>query len=167
MRLPVRRALSIGALAVALGGIGATTANAAPAAASVTACHTNAYQVKDSSGNYVQAIDSLFDLKGNFAGYIAVELWYCPDYQSNFARAEFVPAEGNLQPVGVDLVVRGQSGNGASAFHYLYPGVNSQDGSQDSPAYYAPVEPAQACVYLAGLNPYTDEDGGSVCTEFV
>jgi hypothetical protein len=174
---PIRRALSIGAIVVALGGLTATTATVAHAAtatpSAVTGCHTdpNAYEVKDQSGNYVQAIDSMY-AGSDFVGYLVVELWYCPSYQSNFARGEFVGYGADPQlSEPVVLTVRGQSGNSKSSpVVGLYPNVYSGTGSQDSPAYYAPVERAQACVYPLGPPYFTSptssaEDG--VCTGFV
>jgi hypothetical protein len=176
MRQPTRRAVSIGAIVVALGGLTATTAAAAhaetAAPSTVTGCHTdpNAYEVKDQSGNYVQAIDSMY-AGDDFVGYLVAELWYCPSYQSNFARGEFVGNGADPQlSEPVVLTVRGQSGNSKSTQVGLYPNVYSGSGSQDSPAYYAPVEPAQACIYPLGPPYFTSptssaEDG--VCTEFV
>ena len=165
MRLPVRRALSIGAIAVALGGLTTTGANAAPdAATSVADCHSNAYEVQDSNGNLVTAITYAYDYSGAYAGFVWVELWYCPDYQSNFARAYWFPSSPSASPDNVEIEVVGQwhGPNGPYAYHELNPNAENQDGSQDSPAYYAPVEPAEACA-----EPYWPYEGAYVCTEFV
>jgi len=153
------------AVMVAVGGLTAATttaAHAAPATA-IPACHANSYEVKDSSGNYVQTIDNVYDSGGGYMGYITVQLWYCPNYQSNFVRAELVPRAGissdNYDTV--QLVVRGTSGNSASVIAQLYP-----DGTtSDSPAYHAPAEAAQACVYPIDDPPYAANAGA--CTEFV
>lgn len=168
MRLPVRRALSIAATVVVLGGLTATTAstaNAAPAD-TVADCHTNAYQVVDSSGNAVSARTNAYNtITGAWEGLIFVELWYCPDYQSNFARAYWYPFSGSGQPELVALEVQGKwSGNYVRAEHDIYPNAANDNGSQDSPAYYAPVEPARACV--EPLWPEFSADV-EVCTEFV
>jgi hypothetical protein len=169
MRLPIRRILSIGVVVVALGGLTATTANAAPAS-SVIACHTdrNTYEVRDpATGNYVEKTMGVYDPSGNYVGYIDVQLWYCPNYQSNFARAELYPIQGGLPAVWGFISVDGESGKGADAGHWLVPGVTAQDGSQDSPAYYAPSERTAACFIPSNLPQGYTYDYLFVCTQYV
>jgi hypothetical protein len=164
-----RRAVTavIAASMITLGGLASTTSSAYAATSkaatpAVLACHTNAYEVKV-NGNYVTAQYSVYQ-GSTWEGVITVELWYCPNYQSNFARAYLTTLGSGAGPESVDLSVYGLWGDGPnSATHTLAPDLFKTDGSQDSPTLYAPVEQVEACAFPNG--PYTFGVGNE-CTAF-
>jgi hypothetical protein len=165
MHLPAKRALSVGAVVVALGGLTATGAHAAHAD-TLADCHASAYEVHDGLGNPVEISRAIINAKtGAVMGILYVELYYCIDYQSNFARAQFYSAAGpgGVPSYTVKLFTVGASTKvSTSAVHTLNSGATNTDGSQDSPAYYAPVEPVYACFADAT---FISNDTG--CTEAV
>lgn len=158
-------ACTIALLGTALAAPTARASQASAVTPALLACHQNAYQVKDSKGDAVESQYSVY--RGStWEGLVTVELWYCPAYGSNFARAEFDTGSSGAGAFTVDLTITGTGSRGgyAQAQHALKPNVYATDGSQDSPTIYSPDEPAYACADPVG--PYTFGTGNT-CTEAV
>ena len=164
-RRPSRLATAAGTLALLGTALAAPAAQASVVTPALLACHQNARPVTDPRGYTVQSQYSVY--KGStWEGLVTVELWYCPTYGSNFARAEFDTGGSGAGALTVDLSVTGTGSRGgyAHAQHALKPNAYTTDGSQDSPTIYSPDEPAYACADVVG--PYTFGTENT-CTEAI